>query len=101
MTAESELPFLGFEINWDALQQLQHAADGGMCRVYRALLQGHDLAIKVPLRDTEKYTTAVKDLEHELQVLQLLQHPHIVHLYGAGRTPEGDMFLALEHLPGG
>jgi serine/threonine protein kinase len=93
--------FFGFDIVYTAVKSLKHIADGGMCHIYTGELQGTKVVLKFPIRGSEKYATSVKDLEIELQLLQLMHHPHIITLYGAGNTPDGDMFICLEHLSGG
>jgi serine/threonine protein kinase len=100
MQAEQTV-FFGFDIEYTAVKSLKHLADGGMCHIYTGELQGTKVVLKFPIRNSEKYSTSVKDLELELQLLQLMHHPHIISLYGAGKTPEGDMFICLEHLDGG
>lgn len=49
------------------------------------MLEGKHVTIKM-LKETSSERDA-EDLDRELDVLQLLHHPHIVRLAGAGQTP--------------
>lgn len=53
---------------------------------FRGKLQNRDVVIKT--LKAEGSENDAEDLERELNVLQLLQHPHIVRLAGAGQTPQ-------------
>jgi serine/threonine protein kinase len=74
---------------------------GGMGEVY--LVQDRQLRRRVALKlvrrgmDTED---VVRRFHHEQQLLASLNHPNIAQLYGAGVTPDGIPFFALEHVDG-
>ncbi|MBI4511586.1 MAG: protein kinase [Deltaproteobacteria bacterium] len=75
------------------------AGEGGMGTVYRALdrQSGEPVALKI-LRSQD-----VGDVERfgrEARVLAELRHPGIVRYIDHGRTPRGDLYLAMEWLEG-
>lgn len=76
---------------------------GGMATVYAARQEGLDreVAIKVVElgeRDAGQY---ILRFENEAQALARLHHPHIVGLYGYGRTVEGLPYYVMPLLDGG
>ncbi|KAG5179638.1 Serine/threonine-protein kinase CTR1 [Tribonema minus] len=89
-------PELSFNIPFDSVSHLKHLADGGMCHVYSGILGHTPCVLK-----QDKLQLASRDLDTELQVMQVLDHPNIVKLYGAGLTPEGLTFICMEALSGG
>ena len=79
-------------------------ARGGMSRVYRAMdLQSRrEVAVKVMTlnSDNTDHSTFVRRFEHEAQAIEMLDHPNIVKVLGAGRTDEF-VFIAMQLVLGG
>jgi tetratricopeptide (TPR) repeat protein len=75
------------------------AGSGGMGTVYRAVdrTSGEPVAIKL-LRSTAADTMG--RFAREIRVLAALRHPGIVRYIADGRTPEGELWLAMEWLDG-
>jgi serine/threonine-protein kinase len=76
--------------------------EGGMGVVYRAehTLMRKELAVKVLLPQFSCLESVVRRFQREAQSASRLDHPNIVHINDFGRTSEGQLFLALEYLPG-
>ncbi|CAM9664263.1 unnamed protein product [Scytosiphon promiscuus] len=101
---------LNLGIPFGAFSEVQPLADGTACTCFRGKLSGGSgggsgklVAIKA-LKPSGSTEADAEDLEKELNVMQLLQHPRIVRLAGAGQMPEqrgGGMFIATELLAGG
>src|SRR5512142_2693598 len=80
--------------------ELEHVAgSGGMGTVYRAIdrTTGTPVAFKV-LRSAS--IDAAQRFAREVRILSGLRHPGIVRYIADGRTPEGEMWLAMEWLDG-
>ena len=89
-------------MRFDVFDSLKHLTQGGMCEIaHGKLKESSECVLKYPITQAAQYETAKKDVEQELLLLQLLHHPHIITLLGAGKTPEGDTFLCLEYLSHG
>src|SRR5258706_15924570 len=75
------------------------AGSGGMGTVYRAVdvTTGEPVALKI-LRSTS--LDAAQRFAREVRILSGLRHPGIVRYIADGRTPEGEMWLAMEWLDG-
>ncbi len=82
-------------------QVIRELGRGGMGVVYLARRADgqyeREVAIKVVRRVFEH---ASKRFLGERRVLARLSHPNIAHLYGAGRTPEGLPYMAMEYIDG-
>jgi eukaryotic-like serine/threonine-protein kinase len=76
---------------------------GGMAAVWSAdQLQGvqRRVALKLPHAGIEAPAAMARRFETERDLLASLEHPHIARLYGAGTTPAGQPFLAMELISG-
>ncbi len=72
---------------------------GGYANVYKARrLDGDNQGCFAALKVLRRGQLSV--LEREVEVLQRLEHPNIVKVYGSGRLPEGPAYLAMEYLEG-
>mmetsp|Transcript_9719 Transcript_9719/g.13642 ORF Transcript_9719/g.13642 Transcript_9719/m.13642 type:complete len:322 (-) Transcript_9719:19-984(-) len=87
---------ISFNIDFNSVKALRYLSSGSMCNVYAGVYQGDQVVLKVPKK--EKFDLASQDLDNELQLLQLFNHPNICKLYGAGVTPEGFPFICIEQL---
>ncbi|CAM9512342.1 unnamed protein product [Pylaiella littoralis] len=96
-------------IPFSAVNGVRSLADGTACTCFRGELGGggsgndggsRPVAIKTLKAENDSKSDA-EDLDRELSILQLLQHPNIVGLAGAGQMPEGrGLFIATELLSG-
>ena len=76
--------------------------EGGFCVVHEANWKGRSCALKFLRPDLSSEALlrqGRKDLETEAKLLQELNHPHIIQLYGTGNfDQEGGPYLVLERL---
>ena len=70
---------------------------GGFSKVYRVLddVEGEERALK--LFDNAAGYEAVR---REIGALRKVRHPHVVEVYWAGRTTDGDWYLVTEYIDG-
>ncbi len=70
---------------------------GGFSKVYRVLdeVEGEERALK--LFDNAAGYEAVR---REIGALRKIQHPHVVQVYWAGKTTDGDWYLITEYIDG-
>lgn len=76
---------------------------GGMGRVYRGIQQALDrpVAIKFLHQDaTDAQQPTEERLRREGQFMARLQHPHIVGVYDAGVSRDGDFYVVMEWIEG-
>jgi serine/threonine-protein kinase len=76
---------------------------GGMAVVYRAHEQGlfsREVALKLLAPATAPEQAAIQRFLQEAQAIAQVRHPNVISLYHAGRTPEGQLYLAMELLTG-
>jgi serine/threonine protein kinase len=77
---------------------------GGMGTVYRALQKPLDREVALKFirvnRLGEDQKKVTKRFFQEARATSELHHPHIVSLYDAGVTPDDDLYLVMELLPG-
>lgn len=87
----------------DQYEILQHIARGGMADVY--LAQDVDLqrrvALKVLIGALAADDDFAKRFRREAQTVANLDHPHIVHIYSTGFTPDGRPYIAMQYIDGG
>ncbi len=74
---------------------------GGVSAVYLAKDSqgGKQVALKILDREGDN-EVAVKRFLREIEVMQRLNHPNIVEVYGAGETADGELYLHMEVLKG-
>jgi eukaryotic-like serine/threonine-protein kinase len=84
-----------------ALSELLGA--GGMAEVFLAhdRILGRDLALKVLREDFAKDAAFVARFRREAVSAAALNHPHVVQVYDQGRSEDGRLYIAMEHVPGG
>ena len=76
---------------------------GGMAVVYRAHEQGifsRDVALKLLAPATAPSAAMIQRFMQEAQAIAQVRHPNVISLYHAGRTAEGQLYLAMELLSG-
>jgi serine/threonine-protein kinase len=78
-----------------------HIADGGMASVYLALdtRLERDVALKVLRRDLAQDDAFVSRFRREARSAARLSHPNVVAVFDQGED-DGNMFLAMEYVPG-
>jgi len=76
---------------------------GGMAEVFLAndRILGRDLALKVLREDYAKDAVFVSRFQREAVSAAALNHPHVVQVYDQGRSEDGRLYIAMEHVPGG
>ena len=81
---------------------IEKLGEGGMGVVYRARYVGNNrqVAVKLIPNDVTASPTTLARFERELDVLNKLSHPNIVHCFG-GRCESKQRFYAMEYVPGG
>ncbi len=81
---------------------LEKIGEGGMGVVYRARYIGNNrqVAVKLIPNDITANATTLARFERELEVLNQLSHPNIVHCFG-GRCESKHRYYAMEYIPGG
>jgi serine/threonine protein kinase len=86
----------------DQYQVIEEIGRGGAARVFRALddTQPQQVAFKVLPIETDDRQSFMQRFKREAEVIQQLNHPNIVQVYGAGETDEF-VYLALRLLEGG
>ena len=84
-----------------ALSELLGA--GGMAEVFLAhdRILGRDLALKVLRENYAKDAAFVSRFQREAVSAAALNHPHVVQVYDQGRSEDGRLYIAMEHVPGG
>jgi serine/threonine protein kinase len=76
---------------------------GSMGQIYRATQQpgGREVAIKVLSSEVDGNAERFrKRFVREAAVVARLNHPNVVAVYDYGETDNGDVFMAMEHIPG-
>jgi predicted Ser/Thr protein kinase len=72
---------------------------GGMGEVYKGYADGKTVALKTLPANLAQEEDFMKRFQREAEVMQGLEHPKIVKLYGSGES-EGQRFLAMEFIEG-
>ncbi|KAG5188913.1 kinase-like domain-containing protein [Tribonema minus] len=91
-------------IDWSELHDTRHFKSGVSSEVFVAHWSGKRVVVKAArgrVGDAGDAGASARQLASELRTLAQLHHPNTVRLLGAGHTPEGRLFLLLEHLSGG
>lgn len=81
----------------DRFEVLNTLGHGGFSKVYRVLdeVEGEERAFK--LFDSAAGYEAVR---REIGALRKIHHPHVVQVYWAGKTTDGDWYLITEYIDG-
>jgi tRNA A-37 threonylcarbamoyl transferase component Bud32 len=84
-----------------ALSELLGA--GGMAEVFLAhdRMLDRDLALKVLKEHYAKDKRFVRRFRKEARSAAALNHPNVVQVYDQGRSEDGRLYIAMEHVPGG
>lgn len=87
---------------WEDYRLHAKLGSGSWGDVYRAHQKslGREVAIKVLRPAVAEDRRLVERFLREAQTLAQMRHPHIVDVYGVGRTPEGSYFLAMTLVEG-
>jgi serine/threonine protein kinase len=99
----SRLDIVSMESQWVwPFELIEKIGEGGMGVVYRARYVGNNrqVAVKLIPIDVTASPTVLARFERELQVLNELSHPNIVHCFG-GRCESKQRFYAMEYVAGG
>jgi serine/threonine protein kinase len=67
----------------------------------RDRILGRDLALKVLREDYAEDAGFVSRFRREAQSAASLNNPHVVQVYDQGRSEDGRLYIAMEHVPGG
>lgn len=94
-------PLIGREIAGRYRLQRRLGA-GGMGVVYQATQTSlaRNVVIKLMRADIASDPHAVQRFQREAKLVARLSHPHVVTVFDSGRTDDGMLFLAMEHLQG-
>jgi hypothetical protein len=94
-------PLIGSVVG-DRYQLVEEIGSGGMAVVYRGehLLLHKPVAVKVLHAELSTDETMAARFEGEAIAAARLEHPNVVSITDFGRTPDGRMFLVMEHLEG-
>ncbi len=81
----------------------QRIGDGGMGTVYLAEQApvGRPVAVKILLPEWVSDPRKLRRFMNEARILGGLHHPHTVRLVDFGHLPGGQLFIAMEYVPGG
>src|SRR5687768_9661107 len=94
-------PLIGATVG-ERYRLVEQIGEGGMATVYRAEHQLLRKAVAVKVLHAELSTdeTMAARFEGEAIAAARLEHPNVVSITDFGRTPDGRMFLVMEHLEG-
>lgn len=76
---------------------------GGMGQVYLArdlTLHNRRVVIKVLLQTSLQNAYVVKKFRQEVEALARIDHPSVVSVLGAGKLPDGKLYLAMQYISG-
>ena len=78
------------------------AGRGGMGVVYRAtdLRLKRTVAIKVIAAELARDKDFRERFERETEIAAQIEHPHVIPLYGAGETEDGQLFIVMRYIEG-
>ena len=76
--------------------------EGGMGAVFEALQVAVDrrVALKVLRPDADENAQTAARFHQEMRATGRIEHPNTIRLYDFGETEQGELFLAMEFLPG-
>ena len=76
---------------------------GGMGQVYLArdlTLHNRRVVIKVLLQTSLQNAYVVKKFRQEVEALARIDHPSVVNVLGAGKLPDGKLYIAMQYVSG-
>jgi len=75
---------------------------GGQGDVFLATQRslGRQVAVKILRKSSANDTQSERRFLREARTLAQTSHPQIVTIHGIGRTPDGELFLVMEYIPG-
>lgn len=82
---------------------IRRIGEGGMAVVYLAQQQGivtREVAIKLLTPESALSQSTINRFLKEAQAISVINHPNVVRLIEAERTADGQIYLAMELLPG-
>jgi serine/threonine protein kinase/formylglycine-generating enzyme required for sulfatase activity len=92
-------PYVGQEI--EGFRILRELGRGGMGVVMLAEdAKGRQAAVKLLPKEVSGDLGYISRFEREAKVLQSLDHPNILKVFGTGRTPEGAYYILMEFVDG-
>ena len=98
---KSEDEWIGKTID-NRFQIVEKIGEGGMGKVYKAV-QSHPerfVAIKILPANAMMDASKRRRFEREGLAVSMIQHDHIIKIYDAGESEQGNPFLAMEYLQG-
>ena len=101
IVASSEFPIAG-TMKHDQFLLSEFIGVGAFSKVYRAIDRstGNLVAVKYLKKECWQEARARNSLLREYEVLQRLNHPNIIKMYGWGTTARGAVFLVEEYVKG-
>jgi serine/threonine protein kinase len=90
------------EFSDDELIIGREIARGAFGSVHEGKLSGTRVAVKkIPISQDVEQQKALKDFEHEVNMMTKLRHPNIVSIYGINKSQPGFAYLIMEFMSGG
>ena len=80
-------------------QDVKHIADGSNANIYLAKFEGQVVIVKMIKEKYQYHTGVAREFDTEYCILIRLNHPNIIKVLGAGRSPR--RFMVMEYLQGG
>jgi tRNA A-37 threonylcarbamoyl transferase component Bud32 len=83
-------------------QIVEKIASGGMATIYKAahVKSGEPAVLKVPYDQFQNDRRFVERFRREAQLGQKLLHENIIRIYEYGTSPDNQIYIAMEYLPG-
>lgn len=98
LAQEKQVPL---NLSWNDLKDVHFYTSTSRSFMFTANYEEKPVMIKTPHPNLRFNSKCLQEIETEMEILSMLDHPNIVKLYGAGITAEKTRFLVLEHLDGG
>lgn len=94
-------PFIGMKID-GKYQVLENVGKGGMSVVYKAMQTAMNrvVALKMLKMGLSSDPIFAQRFTREASLLGKLNHPNIVTVFDSGKTPQGNLYLAMDFLSG-
>jgi hypothetical protein len=71
-------PEINLDLPLSSVTNVKYLAQGAMCAVYSAVLDGCQVVVKTPLTTSHHFEIAANDIEVEMVLLSSLRHKNIV-----------------------